>query len=224
MRYPRRTLVHLIRRASLSTVVFIAASATLISPPAEGAPLLADGEPVPEHVECGPSPLDLGEIRAMVIEAARRHDVDETFAVAIAFVESRFGQALNSPKGARGPMQLMPATALRFAVADICDAAQNIDAGIRYLRLLEDEFHNPLLVAAAYNSGEVRVRDYRGVPPIHETVNYVASVINQQIKLQSGFANSIGDQFATSDTIRQHPVGVIEAREKRTFVGGVMHF
>lgn len=118
----------------------------------------------------------------------------------------------------------MPATALRFAVADICDPSQNIDAGIRYLRQLEDEFQNPLLVAAAYNCGEARVRDYRGVPPIHETINYVANVINRQIKLKSGLESPTGGQLATSDKASQHTAGVVGGDEGRRFVSGVMHF
>ncbi|SFB63059.1 Transglycosylase SLT domain-containing protein [Rhizobium sp. NFR07] len=224
MRYPERPPVQTLRLIPVTGAIALAACAMLICPTAMGQTILAEVETLGIERECGPSPLTTDEIRAMVVETARRQDFDETFALAIAFVESRFGQSLNSPKGARGPMQLMPATALRFAVTDICDAAQNIDAGIRYLRQLENEFHNPLLVAAAYNCGEARVRDHRGIPPIHETLNYVASVINQQIKLGFNSAPRAPGQPATSDGRRQHTAGVIKANKTRTFVGGVMHF
>ena len=80
-------------------------------------------------------------------------------------------------------MQLMPETADRFGVSNVCDPAQNIDAGVRYLRELGDEFLNPLLVAAAYNAGEGRVRQYGGIPPFKETVRYVAEVVNIQLGL-----------------------------------------
>ena len=74
-------------------------------------------------------------------------------------------------------MQLMPATAARFAV-DICDPADNVRGGIRYLRILHDRYHNPFYMLAAYNAGEDAVAEYRGVPPFPETVRYVADVIN----------------------------------------------
>ncbi|TIR62696.1 MAG: lytic transglycosylase domain-containing protein, partial [Mesorhizobium sp.] len=101
--------------------------------------------------ECGPSPLSATEIKSLVVETARRHKVDEVFATAIAWAESGFDRIRNSNKGARGPMQLMPATAERFGVRDVCDPAQNIEGGMKYLRVLLNEFQNPLLVAAAYN-------------------------------------------------------------------------
>ncbi len=80
-------------------------------------------------------------------------------------------------------MQLIPETAARFGVQDICDPAQNIEGGMKYLRFLLDEFQNPLLVAAAYNSGEGRIYEYGGVPPFQETVGYVAKVVNFQLGL-----------------------------------------
>ena len=81
-------------------------------------------------------------------------DRTRTLAVAVAMAESRLDRLRNSPKGARGPMQLIPETAARFGVTDICDPEENIDAGVRYLRELSGEFRNPLLIAAAYNAGE----------------------------------------------------------------------
>lgn len=138
------------------------------------------------EAECGPSPATPYEIRRLVIEAAQRHEVDVDFALAIATAESRLDRLRNSPKGARGPMQLMPETADRFGVADICDPEQNVDGGVRYLRELIDEFRHPTLVAAAYNAGEGRVREYGGIPPFKETVGYVAEVLNLQMELATG--------------------------------------
>lgn len=175
--------------------------------------------------ECGPSPLDPDAIRSLVVETARRHGVDEGFAVAIAWAESRFDQDRNSPKGARGPMQLIPETAIRFGVQDICDPAQNIEGGMKYLRFLLDEFQNPLLVAAAYNSGEGRIYEYGGVPPFQETVGYVAKVVNFQLGLPmpsgkrkaSGVARDMGAK-------NNSDAGVIAVEKTGKFVGGVMHF
>lgn len=176
--------------------------------------------------ECGASPMTPEEIKALVVETARRHKVDEGFAVAITWAESRFDEVRNSPKGARGPMQLIPDTATRFGVADICDPAQNIEGGIKYLRFLLDEFQNPVLVAAAYNSGENRIYEYGGVPPFQETVGYVAKVLNFQLglpmptgKRQAG--NVVREAAATNTA---NGSGVIAVEKTGKFVGGVMHF
>jgi hypothetical protein len=175
---------------------------------------------------CGPSPLDPEAVRSLVATTARAEGVDETLAVAIAWAESDFDRSRNSPKGARGPMQLMPATARRFGVTDVCDPAQNIAGGIRYLRALLDQFKNPLLVAAAYNSGEQRIYEYGGVPPFAETVGYVAKVVNFQMGLpmpaRGRKAPSSGSNVPAP--LISSTTGVIAVRKTAEFVGGVMHF
>jgi hypothetical protein len=175
--------------------------------------------------ECGPSPATPAEITRLVIEAAQRHEVDAGFAVAVVTAESRLDRLRNSPKGARGPMQLMPETATRFGVTDICDPGENIDGGVRYLRELTDEFRNPLLVAAAYNAGEGRVREHGGIPPFKETVGYVAEVLNIQMGLEGSGATAGERRDPAED--QQHPSnvsGVITSGDHRQWVGGVMHF
>lgn len=173
--------------------------------------------------ECGPSPATPYEIKRLVNEAAQRHEVDVQFAIAIATAESRLDRLRNSPRGARGPMQLMPETAERFGVSDICDPEQNIDGGVRYLRELTDEFRNPLLVAAAYNAGEGRVREHGGIPPFNETARYVAEVINLQLGL-NGFGPTAHAKHERTDATASSDGGVITSRERRQWVGGVMHF
>lgn len=181
-----------------------------------------DSDVLPGMPECGPSPLTPAEIKRLVIEAAQRHNVDVGFAVAVVTAESRLDRLRNSPKGARGPMQLMPATAGRFGVTDICDPEENINGGVRYLRELTDEFHNPLLVAAAYNAGEGRVREEGGIPPFKETLRYVAEVLNIQMGLRGSGASELRDG---ADEQQSSPArGVITTRERRQWVGGVMHF
>lgn len=177
--------------------------------------------------QCGPSPLSPEEVKYLVVQTARKYRVDEVFATAIAWAESGFDQSRNSPKGARGPMQLMPATAARFGVKDICDPAQNIEGGMKYLRFLLDEFQNPLLVAAAYNSGEQRIYQHGGIPPFQETVGYVAKVVNYQLGLPmpsaKGKAGPAAPQ-AVSDASDNGDAGVIAVKKTGKFVGGVMHF
>ena len=119
-------------------------------------------------------------------------------------------------------MQLMPATAARFGVNDVCDPIANIDGGVRYLRTLLDEFGNPLLAAAAYNAGEHRIYDYGGIPPFTETVSYVAKVVNHQLGLPMPSARKGKAPRLAAE--RTPEVGVIEPRKTGSFVAGVMHF
>jgi hypothetical protein len=174
--------------------------------------------------ECGPSPVTPAEITRHVIEASQRHNVDAGFAVAVVTAESRLDRLRNSPKAARGPMQLMPATAEQFGVTDVCDPEQNIDGGVRYLRELTDEFRNPLLVAAAYNAGEGRVREHGGIPPFEETLRYVAEVLNIQMGLEGSAATASEPRDVADEQRSSQASGVITSRERRQWVGGVMHF
>jgi hypothetical protein len=173
---------------------------------------------------CPPSPLNPQEIAELVAATALRHGVDPDFAKAVAWAESRFDQTRNSPKGARGPMQLMPDTADRFDVADICDPAANIEGGVRYLRVLIDRFKNPILAAAAYNAGEQAIYDNNGVPPFPETVRYVASVLNRQLGVDFS-KNSPGPVVKQGQVAEatQSVTDVIGARTP-TFISGVMQF
>ena len=181
--------------------------------------------------ECGPSPFSVDQIQQMVTEAAERHDVDISLATAIAYAESRFDRQRNSPAGARGPMQLMPDTAERFGVTDACDAVTNIDGGVRYLAWLTEKFGNPLLVAAAYNAGEGRVMEYGGVPPIFETVNYLATVVNYQMGIEiepagkaTPTAVSAGPTSGAAPLSTAPIGGIIQATKPGEFVAGVMEF
>lgn len=177
-------------------------------------------------VLCGPSNQTVEDIRRLVATIAGLNEVDETLALAIAFVESGFDRQRNSPKGARGPMQLMPSTAARFGVKDVCDAVENITGGIKYLRVLQEQFQNPLLIAAAYNAGEARIIAYGGIPPFAETVNYVAKVVNYQLGLERpSLVAQPGLHAPSADGTDGHRtnVGVIDIRKDGKFNGGVMH-
>jgi soluble lytic murein transglycosylase-like protein len=103
-----------------------------------------------------------------------RYGVDPTLVRAVIQVESDFNPNCVSHKGARGLMQLMPATARRFGVAKIHDPEQNIHGGVRYLAYLLDLFNEDLpRVLAGYNAGENAVLKYGGIPPYEETGTYV---------------------------------------------------
>jgi soluble lytic murein transglycosylase-like protein len=91
--------------------------------------------------------------------------------------ESNYNSHAVSPKGAMGMMQLIPATAKRFGVANPFDTRENIEGGVKYLRFLLDYYKDDYPKAiAAYNAGENAVDKYHGIPPYAETQNYVLRV------------------------------------------------
>lgn len=113
------------------------------------------------------------EIRA----ASQRFGVDEAIVRAIIHAESAYRPNALSRAGAQGLMQLIPATAKRFGVADPYNPKQNIQGGVQYLAWLLKRYSNDLtLASAAYNAGEGAVDRYKGVPPYKETRNYVVRV------------------------------------------------
>ena len=116
------------------------------------------------------------DVRGLVNEAAKNYDVNPLLVDSLIQVESNYNPLAVSPKGAQGLMQLMPGTAQRFGVTDSFDPKQNIEAGVRYLKLLQDTFQDDRLAIAAYNAGEKAVTKYGDVPPYAETINYVAKV------------------------------------------------
>jgi soluble lytic murein transglycosylase-like protein len=131
-----------------------------------------------------PLPRDGQRIVALapgVADAARAHGLDPLLLHAIAHVESRHNPQAVSPAGARGLMQVMPATAQRFGVADpstLHDAGTNLRASAALLRTLQRRYGADLrLVLAAYNAGEGAVSKYgNDVPPYAETQAYVRDV------------------------------------------------
>jgi hypothetical protein len=119
------------------------------------------------------------EIDASIVMAAARHNVDPNLVRAVVKVESNFNSNAVSRKGAMGLMQLMPQTAKSLKVNNPFDPDQNVDAGVRHLKqLLENYGGDVNLTLAAYNAGSGAVARSAGVPRFAETQNYVRRITN----------------------------------------------
>jgi soluble lytic murein transglycosylase-like protein len=114
----------------------------------------------------------------LITQHASRHALQPDFVRAVIQAESAFNPWARSPKGAMGLMQLMPGTAAEYQVLNAYDPAENIRAGVAYLKSLLTRFNGDVSLAlAAYNAGPGAVEKYgRAVPPYKETRNYVAKI------------------------------------------------
>ena len=149
----------------------VAEVVTVAEAPAPPIPLrFTEDQPVPE-----------GPYGALIYETAKRHSVNPQIVAALIRQESAGNRRAVSHKGARGLMQLMPATAIRFGVRKehLFEPEHNLEAGVRYLSWLLDQFPNDLAkVLAAYNAGENAVARYQGIPPYKETRGYVKRIFS----------------------------------------------
>lgn len=125
---------------------------------------------IPQSGDCD---LDL-----IIFRSAQREGVDPRFIHAVIKQESQYDPDATSPAGAKGLMQLMPATAKRFNCDDPKDQTCNVQAGTKYLAWLLKRFNGDVSLAlAGYNAGEGAVDKYQGIPPYPETENYVKKIV-----------------------------------------------
>jgi soluble lytic murein transglycosylase-like protein len=134
-------------------------------------------EPEIESVPApGPGDAGLEPYSEIIDRVAAEQNVPVKLVRAVIQVESAYNVRARSPKGAMGLMQLMPATARQYAVADPFDPESNIEAGIKHLKSLLQRL--PVALAlAAYNAGEGAVQRFNGIPPYPETRNYVSRIL-----------------------------------------------
>jgi soluble lytic murein transglycosylase-like protein len=156
---------------------------------------------IQSYADAPPAPLRLAsppaiapDLHTIVTEAAARHELDPDLINSVIHAESSFNAKAVSNKGARGLMQLMPATALQLGVTDSFDATANVNGGTKHLhQLLVQNNYDLAKALAAYNAGQHRVQQYRGVPPYRETRTYVSNIIrefNRKKRAQQSLARS----------------------------------
>ncbi len=138
----------------------------------------------------------------LIAEHSAINGVNPDLVRAVIQAESAFNPQARSNKGAMGLMQLMPATAAEYQVSDAYDPAQNIRAGVAYLKSLLTRFSNNVeLALAAYNAGPGAVKKYGGtVPPYRETRNYIAKIKS------TGPARPTTRVYSSTDVVDGRPV------------------
>ncbi len=139
---------------------------------------VVEADPTPNTPSAHATPF-----HGIISKAAGRYQVDPALIQAIIMAESGYNPNARSKKGARGLMQLMPATARSLGVEDSYDPEDNIDGGVRYFKKLLDRFEGDVSLAlAAYNAGSRYVRKYNGVPPFRATRIYIKKVLQYHEK------------------------------------------
>jgi soluble lytic murein transglycosylase-like protein len=182
------------RIASHSSASFakIPSTATLLSPSLPSITATKADHGAPAHTEslklphsAAQLPADENEtgvkhkILASIEQAATRFGLPTALIQAVVKAESNYQVRAQSPAGAQGLMQLMPATARELGVTDPFDIDQNIRGGAQYLRNMLDQFDGDVhLALSAYNAGPGTVAKYAGNVPFAETQTYVQRVLH----------------------------------------------
>jgi soluble lytic murein transglycosylase-like protein len=125
------------------------------------------------------APVELATVPfgELIDDLSAAHGVDPVLVRAVIQVESAFAANARSRKGARGLMQVMPATGRQYGAGNLYDPRTNLDTGIRHLKSLLQKYERSVALAA-YNAGEAAVKRFGGIPPYGETRSYVARILS----------------------------------------------
>ena len=148
-----------------------------VAPAEDDEPAVAVAAPQVAMAGPGAQLMENTTYEPLIQQAATTHGVPVRLVKAVIQTESAYQAGARSPKGAMGLMQLMPGTAKQYQAQHPYDPRANIEAGVKYLRTLLDQFELPLAIAA-YNAGEGAVRRFGGIPPFPETQDYVKKVLS----------------------------------------------
>jgi soluble lytic murein transglycosylase-like protein len=125
-------------------------------------------------------PIEDAEVSPIIEDAAQANELQPKLIRAVIEQESAFRPCAVSTSGAEGLMQLMPDTADQLGVADPFDAAENVQAGAKYLKELIDKYKGDLAQAlGAYNAGPEAADEAGGIPGIPETRDYVDAILKK---------------------------------------------
>ena len=132
-----------------------------------------------------PARLTAAQARAILIQAARHHNLNPNFVLAVSYWESGWKQAALSRTGAVGLMQVEPYTAawagpaLLHRAVNLHNPVDNAELGAALLRSYLDQLHDPRLVLAAYYQGLSGVRRYGIYPSSRTYVDGIWRLRNQ---------------------------------------------
>jgi len=128
---------------------------------------------------------------SIIYREAKKNNVRPELVAAVVQAESRFKPTARSGAGAIGLMQLVPRTGRWMGARDLTNPQQNVAAGAKYLKYLNERFDgNETKVIAAYNAGEGNVARFGGVPPFAETRDYISKVNRRMSRYREGFRSS----------------------------------
>jgi soluble lytic murein transglycosylase-like protein len=132
----------------------------------------------------------------LIYKEAKRQDLDPTLVAAVVETESQFKSRARSGANAQGLMQLVPRTGRWMGAKNLMDPVQNVKAGTKYLKYLNERFDGDQeMVLAAYNAGEGNVRRFGGIPPFSETRNYVRKVLNSQEDYEQRVSGKVAESL-----------------------------
>jgi soluble lytic murein transglycosylase-like protein len=172
------------------------------------APQAAPAQPAPAHVQAVAGTTQVAptaDLDQVIREVSQKNRLDPDFVSSVIKAESNYRPTAVSKKGARGLMQLMPATATELGVTNPFDPRANVEAGAAHLSALLDKYHDdPIKALAAYNAGAHRVKQYNGVPPYRETRAYISKIVRDfnarkraQMKAPAATKSAKGKSAAT---------------------------